>query len=70
MHAAVEQYLEDNRDQAGRWRDLAWTADASADGRTARVEVEALVRPPLLSWVLEPWSDGIRIRATSDARAG
>lgn len=44
--------------------------DASTDGRTARVTLHAVAHPPLLSWVLAPWSDGIDLVVTSSARAG
>ena len=42
----------------------------SPDGVTAEVTLGATVRPPLVPWVLAPWSDGIALRATSTARAG
>ena len=40
------------------------------DGVTAQVTLVALVRPPLVPWVLAPWSDGLTVHATSTARAG
>ncbi|WP_447925550.1 pilus assembly protein TadG-related protein [Georgenia muralis] len=42
----------------------------SPDGVTAEVTLGATVRPPLLPWVLAPWSEGIALKATSTARAG
>ena len=41
----------------------------SPDGRTVVVTVSMVVRPPLRLGVLAPWSDGVRIEATSSARA-
>lgn len=41
----------------------------SPDGRTARVTLAAVAHPALLSWVTAPWSDGIALQATSNARA-
>ncbi|WP_226921034.1 hypothetical protein [Georgenia subflava] len=40
------------------------------DGTTAEVTLTALARPALVPWVLVPWSDGITLRVTSNARAG
>jgi hypothetical protein len=40
------------------------------DGVSARVTLTAVVRPPFLPWALIAWSDGIALRATSNARAG
>lgn len=40
------------------------------DGATAQVTLTALARPPMVPWVLAPWSDGITLRVTSTARAG
>lgn len=42
----------------------------SPDGVTAQVTLGATVRPPLVPWVLAPWSEGIALRASSTARAG
>jgi hypothetical protein len=41
----------------------------SDDGRSAHVRLGALARPPLISWVTAPWSDGIALEADSSARA-
>ncbi|MEE6282680.1 hypothetical protein [Georgenia sp. MJ170] len=41
----------------------------TSDGRTARVTLTAVARPPLVPWVLAPWSDGFRIQVTSLAEA-
>lgn len=40
------------------------------DGVTAQVTLTATARPPLIPWVLVPWSDGVALRVTSTARAG
>lgn len=58
----------------------AWPADAlphgvvveragTPDGRTAEVRLRAVARPPLVTWVLAPWSDGITVHARASARA-
>jgi hypothetical protein len=40
------------------------------DGTRAQVTLTATARPPLVPWVLLPWSDGIALRVTSTAQAG
>lgn len=42
----------------------------SPDGFTAQVTLTAVAAPPLVPWVLVPWSDGITVRVTASARAG
>lgn len=39
------------------------------DARTAEVTLVAVVRPPVVTYVLLPWAGGIRLTATSRARA-
>lgn len=39
------------------------------DGRTAEVRLRAVARPPLVTWVLAPWGDGITVHARASARA-
>jgi len=69
VRRAVEQYLTDHAELAAAHEGLVVTEAATDDGRTARVSVAALARPPLLSWITAPWSDGIALQATSSARA-
>ncbi|MDD9205367.1 hypothetical protein PU560_02660 [Georgenia sp. 10Sc9-8] len=71
VRAAAQEYL----DRApvvltGRVEGLRVIAPTGTpDGATAEVTVAARARPPLVPWVLLPWSDGIDLRATSRARA-
>lgn len=44
--------------------------DVRTDGRTATVTLSAVATPVWLTWVTEPWWDGIRLVVTSSARAG
>lgn len=69
VRGAVEQYLAEHAHVAARHEGLTVTEAVSDDGRTARVGVAALARPPLISWITAPWSDGVVLRATSSARA-
>ena len=69
VRGAVEQYLAEHRGVAGRHERLTVVEAVSDDGRTARVTLAAVARPPLISWITAPWSDGIALRATSSARA-
>ncbi|WP_241236872.1 pilus assembly protein TadG-related protein [Georgenia faecalis] len=41
----------------------------SPDGRRAEVTLTAVTRPPLVPWVLSPWSDGITLRVSASALA-
>lgn len=43
--------------------------DVGTDGRTATVTLRSVARPPLVSWVIAPWSDGIELVVTASARA-
>lgn len=66
---AVDEYLADNPEAAGRFEDLAVEATVSTDGRTAEVRLSAIAHPTLISWVTAPWSDGVVLHAQSSARA-
>ena len=41
----------------------------ASDGRTAVVRLGAVTRPPLVTWVTAPWSDGITLEVEAVARA-
>jgi hypothetical protein len=69
VEAAVATYLAENPDVGSRFVELELVAAEAVDGRSAHVELRALVRPALISWVTAPWSDGIVLEAESDARA-
>jgi hypothetical protein len=69
VRGAVEQYLADHPGVAAGLEGLRVVEAVSDDGRTARVGLVALARPPLVSWVTAAWSDGIALRATASARA-
>jgi hypothetical protein len=69
VRRAVEEYLSTNPSVAARHERLTVTEAVSDDGRTARVSLAAVARPPLISWITAPWSDGVALRATSSARA-
>ena len=69
VRRAVEQYLGEHRAVAVRHERLVVVEAVSDDGRTARVTLAAVARPPLVSWITAAWSDGIALRATSSARA-
>jgi len=66
--AAVEEHLAAWPGE-GRPEGLAVVRAATPDGRTAEVELRAVARPVLLTWVLAPWSDGIGLHAAASARA-
>lgn len=69
VRSAVVDHLEASPG-AARLDGLTLVSATTPDGRTAVVTLSAVARPPLLSWVTAPWSDGIALRATSSARAG
>ena len=69
VRRAVEEYLSEHRAVAVRHEGLRVTEAVSDDGRTARIGLAAVARPPLISWITAAWSDGIALRATSSARA-
>ncbi|MEE6274647.1 pilus assembly protein TadG-related protein [Georgenia wangjunii] len=69
VRAAVDDHLA-RSPMAGRFAGLAVVdPTGSPDGRRAEVTLVALARPPLVPWVLAPWSDGIALRVSSTARA-
>jgi hypothetical protein len=68
VRAAVDRYLRDNPEAATAWDEFAVLSASTPDGRSAHVQVGAVVRPVLVSWVLAPWSDGIALEAESVAR--
>lgn len=72
VRAAVDAYLASAPPAVvGEFSGLRVLAPTgSPDGVTAEVTLGAIVRPPLVPWVLAPWSEGIVLRATSTARAG
>lgn len=64
--AAAASYLT-RTGAAGRLDSLAVArAAGSADGRTAQVRLTAVVRPPIVNWIVP---EGIPITASSDARS-
>jgi hypothetical protein len=65
VRRAVEEHLAAHPPAA----DVRVTEAGTDDGRTARVTVTGLARPPLISWITAPWSDGIALVATASARA-
>jgi hypothetical protein len=66
---SVRDYLE-GTDLQSRFADLEIAEPTGTpDGSTAEVTLAAVVRLPLVSAVLAPWSEGIRITVTSRARA-
>ncbi|NCT91580.1 hypothetical protein GXB85_11540 [Cellulomonas sp. APG4] len=66
--AAVERHVAATA--ADDLEGLAITRAVAIDGRTAEVTLAAVARPPLITWVTAPWSDGIRLEVTTRARAG
>lgn len=69
VHAAVQDHLA-RSPVAARFAGLSVVEPTgSPDGRSAEVTLVALARPPLVPWVLVPWSDGVALRVTSTAVA-
>lgn len=68
VSAAVAEHLA-AWPEGGRPDGLAVVRAATPDGRTAEVELRAVARPVLLTWVLAPWQDGIALSARASARA-
>nr|KEP23389.1 hypothetical protein DA06_08980 [Georgenia sp. SUBG003] len=70
--AAVQQYLRAAPPALVAEFDRLRVAEPTGtpDGTTAQVTFTATARPPLVPWVLLPWSDGIALRVTSTAQAG
>jgi hypothetical protein len=69
VRRAVEEYFAAHPMVASDLEGLRVVDAGSDDGRTARVTLAALARPPLVSWVTAAWSDGIPLTATASARA-
>ncbi|NYI57469.1 pilus assembly protein TadG-related protein [Cellulomonas soli] len=65
----VARYVAADAAETSRWAQFAVVEAGTPDGRTATVRLAAVVRPPLLGWVLAPWSGGVTIEAESSARA-
>ena len=65
----VQEYLARHADAAAGLHDVRVVDASTLDGRTAHVELVALARPAMISWVTQLWSDGIIVRAESRARA-
>jgi hypothetical protein len=65
---SVRSYLA-GTDVQTRFRQLEIVEPTgTSDGSTAEVTLTTVVRLPLISAVLAPWSDGVRITVTSRAR--
>lgn len=65
VRAAVEQYLAEHPPGMP----VAVSGASSPDGRSARVTLAGVSRPPLLSWFTDAFGGGIRVSASSTARA-
>lgn len=65
VRAAVEQYLAEHPPGIS----VAVTGASSPDGRSARVTLAGVSRPPLLSWFTDAFGGGIMVSASSTARA-
>lgn len=72
VEAAVREYLQGAPPALVGEFDRLRVAEPTGtpDGTTAQVTLTATARPPLVPWVLLPWSDGVALRVTSTARAG
>lgn len=66
---AVEEYLAGHREAAETWRALAVTDASSPDGASAHVELTAAVRPAVVGWITDAWTEGVTITVSSNARA-
>jgi Putative Flp pilus-assembly TadE/G-like len=69
VRAAVEEYVRDHPEPAARWDGVRVLEATTPDGRSAVVRLGALTRPPLVTWVLAPWSEGIELVVDASARA-
>jgi hypothetical protein len=65
VRAAVEHYLAEHPPGLP----VAVTGASSPDGRSARVVLAAVSRPPLLRWFTDAFGGGIAVSASSTARA-
>ncbi|TDE97440.1 hypothetical protein EXU48_04400 [Occultella glacieicola] len=72
VRAAVEEYLR--AAPASMTEEFEQFAivepTGSPDGDVAEVSLGAVSRPPLVPWVLLPWTDGITVEVTARAEAG
>lgn len=70
VHQAVQDYLAAAPQGVVDFEALA-VADPTGtpDGTTAEVSLQAIVRPPLVTWAISPWQDGFVITVTSRAEA-
>jgi len=70
VRRSVTEYLGEHPAAAAGLDGLR-VADASTpDGRTARVALAAVSRPPLLRWFTDTFGGGFTVQAVSSARAG
>ncbi len=69
VRRAVDAYLTAHPEVVADLEGVRVVEAVSDDGRTARVTLAALARPPLVSSVTAAWSDGIALSATASARA-
>jgi uncharacterized membrane protein len=65
VRAAVERYLAEHPPGIP----VAVAEASSPDGRSARVVLAAVSRPPLLRWFTDAFGGGITVSASSTARA-
>lgn len=65
VRTAVEQYLAEHPPGLP----VAVTGASSPDGRSARVTLAAVSRPPLVRWFTDAFGGGIAVSASSTARA-
>ncbi len=67
---AVEDYLSAAPRGVVDFDDLAIAQPTGTpDGTTAQVSLSAVVRPPVVTWVLSPFRDGFVVTVTSSAEA-
>lgn len=69
VRAAVERYLAAHPEPGARWDGVVVLRAEAVDERTATVRLGAVVHPALLAPVLDLWSGGIGVEASSTARA-
>lgn len=69
VRAAVQEYVAAHPDPAARWDGVVVLEATAPDVRSARVRLGAVTRPPLVTWVIAPWADGITLEVEATARA-
>ncbi len=69
VRAAVERYVAEHPEPNARWDRIRVLEASTPDGQTAVVRLGALTMPPLVTWVLDPWTDGIALEVEATARA-